>query len=127
MDFVAGSVLREPDQPLAASSDTQGPLLPPSSSDQLRRTDPETLQEAGPTPTESETHAVEDPAWQGSDLPRGWFSWKRLWQFTGPGFLMSIAYIDPGNLESDLQAGAQTGYTVLWVLLWSTALVRRQP
>jgi hypothetical protein len=45
--------------------------------------------------------------------------------FTGPGFLMSIAYIDPGNLESDLQAGAQTGYTILWVLLWSTIMVRR--
>jgi lysozyme family protein len=44
--------------------------------------------------------------------------------FTGPGFLMSIAYIDPGNLESDLQAGAQTGYTILWVLLWSTIMVR---
>ena len=37
---------------------------------------------------------------------------------------MSIAYIDPGNLESDLQAGAQTGYTILWVLLWSTIMVR---
>ena len=46
--------------------------------------------------------------------------------FTGPGFLMSIAYIDPGNLESDLQAGAQTGYTILWVLLWSTIMVRHE-
>ena len=32
---------------------------------------------------------------------------------------------DPGNLESDLQAGAQTGYTLLWVLMWSTAMVRQ--
>lgn len=40
------------------------------------------------------------------------FSWKKLWLFTGPGFLMSIAYIDPGNLESDLQAGAVAGYQV---------------
>lgn len=29
-----------------------------------------------------------------------------------------------GNLESDLQAGAQTGYTIMWVLLWSTIMVR---
>ena len=30
---------------------------------------------------------------------------------------------DPGNLESDLQAGAQGGYTLCWVLLWSTVVV----
>ena len=29
--------------------------------------------------------------------------WKVLWSYTGPGFLMSIAYLDPGNLEADLQ------------------------
>lgn len=32
--------------------------------------------------------------------------------FTGPGFLMSIAYLDPGNIESDLQAGAVAQYKV---------------
>ena len=26
-------------------------------------------------------------------LPPGWFTWRKLWAFTGPGFLMSIAYI----------------------------------
>lgn len=31
---------------------------------------------------------------------------------------------DPGNLESDLQVGANAGYTLLWVLLWCTVLVR---
>lgn len=35
---------------------------------------------------------------------------------------MSIAYVDPGNLESDLQQGAQTGYMLGWVIVWSTAL-----
>lgn len=35
---------------------------------------------------------------------------------------MSIAYLDPGNLESDLQAGAYGGYQLLWVLFWSTGL-----
>eukprot|EP00052_Salpingoeca_macrocollata_P024155 m.215120 g.215120 ORF g.215120 m.215120 type:complete len:555 (+) comp22199_c1_seq7:1534-3198(+) len=48
------------------------------------------------------------------------FSFRKLWAFTGPGFLMSIAYLDPGNLESDLQAGAVAGYQLLWVLFWST-------
>ncbi|CAI2357306.1 unnamed protein product [Caenorhabditis sp. 36 PRJEB53466] len=45
------------------------------------------------------------------------FSFKKLWAFTGPGFLMSIAYLDPGNIESDLQSGAKAAYKLLWVLL----------
>jgi natural resistance-associated macrophage protein len=55
-------------------------------------------------------------------VPSGSFSWKKLWAFSGPGILMSIAYLDPGNLESDLQSGAQGGYSLLWVLLWSTVI-----
>ncbi|KAK3234738.1 NRAMP metal transporter [Cymbomonas tetramitiformis] len=50
------------------------------------------------------------------------FSWKKLWAFAGPGWLMSIAYLDPGNIESDLQTGAQTKYMLLWVLFWATFL-----
>lgn len=50
------------------------------------------------------------------------FSWKKLWLFTGPGFLMSIAFLDPGNLEGDLQAGAIAGYSLLWLLLWATIM-----
>ena len=40
------------------------------------------------------------------------FSFRKLWKFTGPGFLMSIAYLDPGNIESDLQAGSVAQYKV---------------
>ena len=49
-------------------------------------------------------------------------SLKRLLQFVGPGWLMSIAYIDSGNLESDIQAGALCGYSLLWILFWSTLI-----
>uniref|UniRef100_A0A914GPG4 Uncharacterized protein n=1 Tax=Globodera rostochiensis TaxID=31243 RepID=A0A914GPG4_GLORO len=45
------------------------------------------------------------------------FSFRKLWAFTGPGFLMSIAYLDPGNIESDLQSGTVARYRLLWVLL----------
>ncbi|OAD08375.1 hypothetical protein MUCCIDRAFT_118434, partial [Mucor lusitanicus CBS 277.49] len=45
------------------------------------------------------------------------FSFKKLWKYTGPG--SSIAYLDPGNLESDLQTGAVAGYSLLWLLFWS--------
>ncbi|KAH9689837.1 metal transporter Nramp2 [Citrus sinensis] len=50
------------------------------------------------------------------------FSWKKLWLFTGPGFLMSIAFLDPGNLEGDLQSGAIAGYSLLWLLMWATLM-----
>nr|BAJ61821.1 natural resistance-associated macrophage protein [Ascidia sydneiensis samea] len=55
-----------------------------------------------------------------SDMPK--FSWKKLWAFTGPGFLMSIAYLDPGNIESDLQSGAVAGFQLLWLLLLATIM-----
>ncbi|XP_036988187.2 natural resistance-associated macrophage protein 1 isoform X2 [Artibeus jamaicensis] len=56
------------------------------------------------------------------DTQPGTFSLRKLWAFTGPGFLMSIAFLDPGNIESDLQAGAVAGFKLLWVLLWATVL-----
>lgn len=47
-----------------------------------------------------------------SRLQHSCFSFRKLWAFTGPGFLMSIAYLDPGNIESDLQSGAVAGFKV---------------
>ncbi|XP_068654684.1 metal transporter Nramp6-like [Aristolochia californica] len=44
-------------------------------------------------------------------------SWKNFFAYMGPGFLVSIAYIDPGNFETDLQAGAQYKYELLWIIL----------
>ena len=52
--------------------------------------------------------------------PRFHFSWRKLLKFMGPGWLMSLAYLDPGNLESDLQQGAYTGLRLVWVLFWAT-------
>ncbi len=56
------------------------------------------------------------------DEEETWFSFRTLWAFTGPGFLMSIAYLDPGNIESDLQSGTVAEYKLLWVLMWATLL-----
>lgn len=44
-------------------------------------------------------------------------SWKNFFAYMGPGFLVSIAYIDPGNFETDLQSGAQYKYELLWIIL----------
>ncbi|KAK1274720.1 Metal transporter Nramp5 [Acorus gramineus] len=43
--------------------------------------------------------------------------WRRFIDHVGPGFLVSLAYLDPGNLETDLQAGANHKYELLWVIL----------
>lgn len=44
---------------------------------------------------------VPDFAYEEDDTHRPPFSWRLLWAYTGPGWLMSIAYLDPGNLESE--------------------------
>ncbi|KAG7941203.1 hypothetical protein I3843_16G027400 [Carya illinoinensis] len=43
--------------------------------------------------------------------------WRKFIAHVGPGFLVSLAYLDPGNLETDLQAGASHRYELLWVVL----------
>ncbi|KAL6563074.1 Metal transporter nramp1 [Orobanche hederae] len=48
-------------------------------------------------------------------------SWKNLFAYMGPGFLVSIAYIDPGNFQTDLQSGAQYKYGLLWIILLASA------
>eukprot|EP00607_Mallomonas_marina_P010054 CAMPEP_0182419720 /NCGR_PEP_ID=MMETSP1167-20130531/4108_1 /TAXON_ID=2988 /ORGANISM="Mallomonas Sp, Strain CCMP3275" /LENGTH=432 /DNA_ID=CAMNT_0024594783 /DNA_START=126 /DNA_END=1421 /DNA_ORIENTATION=- len=50
------------------------------------------------------------------------WSWMTFWSYTGPGFLIAIAYLDPGNLEADLQAGAYTKYQLTWVFLFTTII-----
>ena len=41
----------------------------------------------------------------------------RLWPFLGPAFIAAVAYIDPGNFATNIAAGAQFGYLLLWVVL----------
>ncbi|MBV9170139.1 MAG: Nramp family divalent metal transporter, partial [Chloroflexi bacterium] len=42
--------------------------------------------------------------------------------FLGPGFVASIAYIDPGNFATNIQSGARFGYLLLWVVLASNLI-----
>ncbi len=42
---------------------------------------------------------------------------RALWPFLGPAFVASVAYIDPGNFATNVAAGAQFGYLLLWVVL----------
>jgi manganese transport protein len=45
--------------------------------------------------------------------------WRKLLAFSGPGFLVAVGYMDPGNWATDLQGGAQFGYQLLSVILIS--------
>jgi manganese transport protein len=46
----------------------------------------------------------------------------RLLPFLGPAFIASVAYMDPGNFATNLQGGAQFGYTLLWVVVVSNLM-----
>jgi len=46
----------------------------------------------------------------------------RLWPFLGPAFVACVAYIDPGNFATNLQGGAQFGYTLIWVVVASNLM-----
>jgi len=48
--------------------------------------------------------------------------WKRLVAFIGPAYMVSVGYMDPGNWATDIAGGSQFGYTLLWVLLMSSAM-----
>jgi manganese transport protein len=47
---------------------------------------------------------------------------KRFFPFLGPAFIASVAYIDPGNFATNIQGGAQLGYTLLWVIIISNLM-----
>lgn len=43
-------------------------------------------------------------------------------QFIGPAFIVSVAYIDPGNFATNISGGSLFGYSLLWVILWSNLM-----
>lgn len=49
-------------------------------------------------------------------------SWKRLIAFSGPAYLVSVGYMDPGNWATDIAGGSAFGYKLLWVLLMSNLM-----
>ena len=55
-------------------------------------------------------------------LSRSPFFWRRLAGFIGPGFLISVGYMDPGNWATDIAGGARFGYTLLFVIMASNLM-----
>ncbi len=44
---------------------------------------------------------------------------RAVLKFMGPAFVVSVAYMDPGNFGTNITAGSAFNYSLLWVLLWS--------
>src|SRR5207247_4485314 len=52
-------------------------------------------------------------------IPAGAGFWRKLFAFAGPGYLVAVGYMDPGNWATDLAGGAKYGYTLLSVIIIS--------
>ena len=52
-------------------------------------------------------------------IPNGQNFWRKLFAFAGPGYMVSVGYMDPGNWATDIAGGSQFGYTLLSVILIS--------
>ena len=55
-------------------------------------------------------------------IPVGISRLKRFLAFAGPGYLVSVGYMDPGNWATDLAGGSKFGYSLLWVILVSNLM-----
>ena len=55
-------------------------------------------------------------------VPKGGHWWFRLLAFLGPGYMVSVGYMDPGNWATDLAGGSQFGYLLLSVILLSNLM-----
>jgi NRAMP (natural resistance-associated macrophage protein)-like metal ion transporter len=65
-----------------------------------------------------EKEAVEAPLrWEPSGN-----RWQDLWNFVGPGWMVCVAYVDPGNYQANINAGATNGYRLLYTIWWMSLL-----
>src|SRR5438270_3624008 len=55
-------------------------------------------------------------------VPLGGLWWRRLLAFAGPGYLVSVGYMDPGNWATDLAGGSKFGYRLLSVIFISNLM-----
>src|SRR6266852_1118975 len=55
-------------------------------------------------------------------VPLGAGFWRKMFAFAGPGYLVAVGYMDPGNWATDLAGGARYGYTLLSVIMVSNLM-----
>ncbi len=68
-----------------------------------------------PTPSLPESH-------RSVLVPAGSSFWRKLLAFSGPGYLVAVGYMDPGNWATDIAGGSAFGYTLLSVILLSNLM-----
>ena len=84
---------------------------------------------------EGESQSVAQPGWRSTPdapslrevhgsiaVPHDAGFWRKLFAFAGPGYLVAVGYMDPGNWATDLAGGARYGYTLLSVILISNLM-----
>jgi manganese transport protein len=65
--------------------------------------------------------ATADPTRHRADaIPADLPLWKQLLRIAGPGMLVAVGYMDPGNWATDIEAGSKFGYSLLFVVLLSS-------
>jgi len=72
------------------------------------------MPERGDRPASGVTAALQGEA--------GHRRWMHILPFLGPAFIACVAYIDPGNFATNIQGGAQFGYTLIWVIVVSNLM-----
>ncbi len=86
---------------------------------------------APPPPFASETPSVMADAgrrvslsesYRSVRVPHGKGFWRRLFAFSGPGYLVAVGYMDPGNWATDIAGGSAFGYQLLSVILLSNMM-----
>ena len=78
---------------------------------------------------ESYVQTVDSPAEQlivgRVGIERNWKTFsklKTLLKFLGPAFIVSVAYVDPGNFATNISGGSKFNYNLIWVILWSNLM-----
>ena len=82
---------------------------------------PEVVEVAGAWRSENKSPSL--PEVHGSiAVPKSFGFWRKLLAFSGPGYLVAVGYMDPGNWATDLAGGSKYGYSLIWVLLMSNLM-----
>ncbi len=55
-------------------------------------------------------------------VPKGASFWRKMLAFAGPGYLVAVGYMDPGNWATDIEGGARYGYALLSIIMMSNLM-----
>jgi len=82
-----------------------------------------TIQKVTPNPPPSQIRTPSLPeVFRTIHVPKVGTWWRRMFAFAGPGYLVSVGYMDPGNWATDIAGGSKFGYTLLSVILISNLM-----